>query len=42
MNFAKRVAAGVIKHHGLPESVAMVADALGFRAGPDYGDDSSR
>jgi 2,4-diaminopentanoate dehydrogenase len=24
------VAAGVIKHHGLPESVAMVADGLGF------------
>ncbi len=28
--FRERVAAGVIKHHGLPESVAMVADALGF------------
>ena len=28
--FHERVAAGVIKHHGLPESVAMVADALGF------------
>ena len=28
--FRKQVAAGVIKHHGLPESVAMVADGLGF------------
>ncbi len=28
--FQKQVAAGVIKHHGLPESVAMVADGLGF------------
>jgi len=28
--FAAQVAAGVIKHHGLPESVAMVADGLGF------------
>ncbi|MGB6876531.1 MAG: hypothetical protein WBD87_10900 [Candidatus Acidiferrales bacterium] len=28
--FRERVAAGVIKHHGLPESVAMVGDALGF------------
>ena len=28
--FRERVAAGVIKHHGLPESVAMVADGLGF------------
>jgi 2,4-diaminopentanoate dehydrogenase len=29
--FRERVAAGVIKHHGLPESVAMVGDALGFQ-----------
>ncbi len=29
--FRQQVAAGVIKHHGLPESVAMVADGLGFR-----------
>ncbi|HMD31649.1 MAG TPA: hypothetical protein VKG84_07050, partial [Candidatus Acidoferrales bacterium] len=28
--FHAQVAAGVIKHHGLPESVAMVADGLGF------------
>jgi 2,4-diaminopentanoate dehydrogenase len=28
--FREQVAAGVIKHHGLPESVAMVADGLGF------------
>ena len=28
--FREQVAAGVIKHHGLPESVALVADALGF------------
>jgi 4-hydroxy-tetrahydrodipicolinate reductase len=28
--FRARVAEGVIKHVGLPESVAMVADALGF------------
>ncbi len=28
--FRSQVAAGVIKHHGLPESIAMVADALGF------------
>ena len=28
--FRDQVAAGVIKHHGLPESVAMVADGLGF------------
>ncbi len=28
--FREKVAAGVIKHHGLPESVAMVADGLGF------------
>jgi len=25
------VKAGVIKHHGLPESIAMVADGLGFK-----------
>jgi 2,4-diaminopentanoate dehydrogenase len=29
--FRQQVAAGLIKHHGLPESVAMVADGLGFR-----------
>ncbi len=29
--FREQAAAGRIKHHGLPESVAMVADALGFR-----------
>jgi hypothetical protein len=29
--FRAQVAAGVIKHHGLPESMAMVADGLGFR-----------
>ena len=29
--FKNQVAAGVIKHHGLPESIAMVADGLGFR-----------
>lgn len=29
--FRERVAAGVIKHHGLPESVGMVGDALGFQ-----------
>jgi 2,4-diaminopentanoate dehydrogenase len=29
--FRAQVAAGVIKHHGLPESIAMVADGLGFR-----------
>lgn len=29
--FREQVAAGVIKHHGLPESVAMVGDALGFQ-----------
>lgn len=29
--FRAQVAAGVIKHHGLPESVAMVADSLGLR-----------
>ncbi|HEV2488819.1 MAG TPA: hypothetical protein VGT03_03350 [Candidatus Acidoferrales bacterium] len=28
--FRAKVAAGIIKHHGLPESVAMVADGLGF------------
>ena len=28
--FRSQVAAGAIKHHGLPESVAMVADCLGF------------
>jgi 4-hydroxy-tetrahydrodipicolinate reductase len=28
--FRAQAAAGVIKHHGLPESVAMVADALGL------------
>jgi 2,4-diaminopentanoate dehydrogenase len=28
--FRVQVAAGVIKHHGLPESVAMVADGLDF------------
>lgn len=28
--FKKQVAAGVIKHHGLPESIAMVADGLGI------------
>jgi 2,4-diaminopentanoate dehydrogenase len=28
--FREQVDAGVIKHHGLPESVAMVADGLGF------------
>ena len=28
--FHEQVAAGVIKHHGLPESIAMVADGLGF------------
>ncbi len=28
--FRQEVANGVIKHHGLPESVAMVADALGL------------
>jgi 2,4-diaminopentanoate dehydrogenase len=29
--FRAQVAAGAIKHHGLPESVAMVADGLGFK-----------
>ncbi|MGA8222049.1 MAG: hypothetical protein WB780_10390 [Candidatus Acidiferrales bacterium] len=28
--FRAQVAAGVIKHHGLPESMAMIADGLGF------------
>jgi len=28
--FCEQVAAGKIKHHGLPESIAMVADGLGF------------
>jgi hypothetical protein len=28
--FREQVAAGIIKHHGLPESAAMVADGLGF------------
>jgi hypothetical protein len=28
--FTQQVAAGIIKHHGLPESIAMVADGLGF------------
>ncbi len=28
--FKEKVAAGIIKHHGLPESVAMVADGLGL------------
>jgi len=28
--FRAQVAAGVIKHHGLPESIAMVADGLGL------------
>ena len=28
--FRVQVSAGVIKHHGLPESIAMVADGLGF------------
>ena len=28
--FRAQVSAGVIKHHGLPESVAMVADGLGY------------
>jgi len=30
--FRAQVQAGVIKHHGLPESVAMVSDALGLAA----------
>lgn len=28
--FKQQVAAGVIKHHGLPESIAMVADGMGI------------
>jgi 2,4-diaminopentanoate dehydrogenase len=28
--FRAQVAAGIIKHHGLPESIALVADGLGF------------
>ncbi len=28
--FKEKVAAGVLKHHGLPESVAMVSDGLGI------------
>lgn len=28
--FRRQVEAGIIKHHGLPESVAMVSDALGL------------
>jgi hypothetical protein len=28
--FRTQVEAGIIKHHGLPESIAMVADGLGF------------
>jgi hypothetical protein len=28
--FKEQVAAGTIKHHGLPESIAMVADGFGF------------
>ncbi len=28
--FKEKAATGAIKHHGLPESVAMVSDALGF------------
>jgi hypothetical protein len=28
--FSEKTAAGVIKHHGLPESVAMIADGLGI------------
>jgi 4-hydroxy-tetrahydrodipicolinate reductase len=31
--FRELVAAGVIKHHGLPESVALVSDALGLGVG---------
>ena len=29
--FREQVAAGRIKHHGLPESIAMTADGLGFK-----------
>ncbi len=32
-DFRDQVAAGAIKHHGLPESVAMVGDGLGFSLG---------
>jgi hypothetical protein len=28
--FKKQVAAGILKHHGLPESAAMIADGLGL------------
>jgi 2,4-diaminopentanoate dehydrogenase len=28
--FRAQVSAGIIKHHGLPESIALVADGLGF------------
>jgi 4-hydroxy-tetrahydrodipicolinate reductase len=28
--FKQKVGAGIIKHHGLPESIAMVADGLGL------------
>ncbi|MGB9069080.1 MAG: hypothetical protein WCC21_10975 [Candidatus Acidiferrales bacterium] len=28
--FRSQVAAGILKHHGLPESIALVADGLGF------------
>jgi len=31
--FREQVAAGSLKHHGLPESVAMLADGLGLEAG---------
>jgi hypothetical protein len=30
LEFRAQVTAGIIKHHGLPESVAMVSDALGL------------
>jgi len=29
-DFKQQVTAGIIKHHGLPESIAMVADGFGF------------
>ena len=29
-DFKEQAAAGIIKHHGLPESIAMVADGFGF------------
>ena len=35
--FRAQVAAGIIKHHGLPESIAMVADGLGFVSGRYFG-----